>query len=104
MISYQGDNGKNGFKGEKDPSYIYGELRLKMYIAYGLLHCEIINVRSWVMNGIILVCMFDLRNCEKELYWNMELYRVFMRVLLHTQRSNGNSWNKKREDQRRVNN
>ena len=30
IISYQGDNGENGFKGEKDPSYTYGKLQLEI--------------------------------------------------------------------------
>ena len=84
MISYQGDNGENGFKGENDPSYMYGELRLEMYTSYGLLRCEVIDVVSRGMNEIILGCMIDLRYCKKQLYWNMELYHVFMRVILHT--------------------
>ena len=93
MISQQGDSGENGFKEEKDPSYMYGELRLEMYIGYGLLHREIIDVGSQVMNEIILGCMIDLQICEKQLCWNMELYRVFLRIVVHTQRSNWNLQN-----------
>ena len=48
-----------------------------MYTDYGLLHYGIINIVSQVTNVIILGCMIDLRICEKLLYWNMELYRVF---------------------------
>ena len=68
---------------EKKIQVMYGKLRLKMYNGYGLLHCEIIDVVSRVMNGIILRCMIDFRYCEKQLYWNMELYRVITRVVLH---------------------
>ena len=60
---------------------MYGKLRLKMYTGYGLLHCEIIDVVSRVMNGIILRCMIDLRYCER--YWNMELYHLITKVVLH---------------------
>ena len=61
---------------------MYGELRLEMNTSYGLLCCKVINVMSRGTNEIILRCMIDLQNCEKQLYWNMELYPVFMRVIL----------------------
>ena len=63
---------------------MYGELRLEMYTSYELLHCEVIDVVSRETNEIFLRCMIDLRYCEKQLYWNMGLYCVFMRVILHT--------------------
>ena len=62
--------------------YIYGELGLETYTDYGLLHCEIIDIVSRVANETIFGRMIDLRNCEKLLYWKMELYNVFTRVVL----------------------
>ena len=53
-----------------------------MYIDYGLLHCEIIDIVSRVANETIFGRMIDLRNCEKLLYWKMELCNVFTRVVL----------------------
>ena len=53
-----------------------------MYTDYGLLHYEIIDVVSQVANETIFGQMIDIQNCKKLLYWKMELYNVFTRVVL----------------------
>ena len=71
--------------------YIYSELGLGMYIDDGLLHCEIIDVVSRVTNAIFFERMIDLRICDKPVYWSMEFYHVFTRIVLRMYHSNGNS-------------